>query len=50
MVFPLSSAAAGMHSLPRIDAFHVICVDIDVRDELVEDAPCRIHNAVCHLR
>lgn len=39
-----------MHLLPRVNAFHVVCVDIDVRYELVEDAPGRVHNPVCHLR
>lgn len=44
-VFP-----APRHSLARADSFHVVRVDVDVRYELVEDAPGRVHDPVGHLR
>lgn len=45
-----SALETHTHLLPRVDSFHVVCVNIDIGDKLVEDAPCGIHDPVGHLR
>lgn len=38
------------YPLPRVCSFHVVRVDVDVWDELVEDSPGWLYNPVGHLR
>lgn len=44
-LFPVNTG----HLLSRADPFHMICVDINVWEELIQDASCRFHHSVCHL-
>lgn len=37
------------YSLSRADPFHMVCVDINIWEEFIQDTPCRFHHSVCHL-
>ena len=38
-----------VYILPRVCSLHMVCVDVDIRYELVENAPGRVHNPIGHL-
>lgn len=46
----LSCRSEPRYSLARVGSFHVVGVDVDVWEQLVEDAARRVHQPVGHLR
>lgn len=48
--FKSSAQTDCRNSLPRAGSLHVVGVDVNIRDEFVQDAPGRVHDPVGHLR